>query len=132
MGEPFQWDSASLGLGIEAMDEQHRKLISLMNRLQDLSVSGESAGISTILKELYNFTIYHFREEEIYMESISYPDFEGHRYVHKDLLRRLEGYTVDFEKTGVLNQEIFDFLVLWLTAHIRMMDTRYSEFSREK
>ena len=60
----FPWDN-HFNTGIEVIDNQHRKLVIILNRLATM-VAYQSANdkLNDILDELIEYTIYHFQTEE--------------------------------------------------------------------
>ena len=131
----MEW-SEQFDLKVEQMNDQHRVLIRLMNDLYDLNdAQAAKSQISTALVKLGDASTRHFAEEEEYMESIGYPeqDFERHKLIHKDLLARYAGHVEEFEASdGTLSQEFFNFLRLWLAAHIKGIDMKYASFAHSK
>lgn len=64
MFEIFPWNP-QLETGIALIDEQHRVLVNLINRLAQQHVQGASeAEVQAILGELADYANYHFRTEE--------------------------------------------------------------------
>ncbi|MGD9718617.1 MAG: bacteriohemerythrin, partial [Sulfurimonadaceae bacterium] len=77
------WDN-NYKIGIDAIDQQHKKLFVLVNKLYDLEDEGD---FKQELKQiLYDFSDYmktHFKDEEAYMESIGYPALSEHKKYHE-------------------------------------------------
>ena len=67
------WDD-SFCVGIEGVDEQHRNLVEMINRL-DAAVSAgrDEMEINEILKGALDYTQYHFATEERLMEEAGRP-----------------------------------------------------------
>ena len=51
---------------------------------------------------------------------------DTHKIIHQQLLKQVQDYVADFKKTGALTDAFFKFLAVWLTSHIRGIDTKYS------
>ncbi len=78
----MEW-SENLSVGIKEIDEQHKKLVSQINALHDGMRSGQGKDtLEKTLGELADYSQYHFKTEEKYMEKFGYPDFEKHREEH--------------------------------------------------
>lgn len=124
------WD-ARFELGVEHMDDEHKGLIELMNKLFDLyeQRAGHATQCAALL-ELERRTIEHFAHEEAYQESIDYPGRVLHRRVHRSLLERLQGYRQEFQSSGELSDDFFTFLKLWLSGHIVGVDPKYAKHAR--
>lgn len=122
----FKWDKERLTTHVEAMDNEHIKLINIMNRLYERHEQKASKSeLSTIIRELASWTITHFEHEEKFFSTLEYSQANVHKKIHKDLIERLKGHQAEFEKSGVLSEDFFRFLKTWLTAHIVGIDTKY-------
>lgn len=68
-----QW-SEEYVIGIEKIDEQHKRLFEIANEayklLKDQFLIDKYDRIVAIIKELKDYTKYHFQYEEEYMKSI--------------------------------------------------------------
>lgn len=118
----------NLVLGVQAMDDQHRRLIASMHAIQELDANGaEPARLEQQLHQLGELTKQHFADEEAYMASIGYPDLKRHALIHADLLRNLGNYLTAFRSgNGRLPEGFLRFLVYWLSAHIQGIDRKYA------
>ena len=87
--EKVHWEE-SYEIGIKEIDDQHKKLFDLVNKLYDLE---DNANIKEEIREiLYAFreyTIIHFEDEEVYMNSIGYPQLEEHKFMHEHIIDSL-------------------------------------------
>lgn len=127
MSNFFEWDSAKYGLGVAEMDREHQALIGLMNKLYALcAAKAPTAELGRALQELARYTVKHFADEEAYMARIKFAEFDKHKSIHAELLRRVGEYVQRFESTGKLGPDFFSFLKLWLKAHICNIDTKYA------
>lgn len=121
-------------VGIESIDNDHKKLLSLINNLQTSSLyyTGEDFD-KQALDELLEYTKFHFAREEKLMEDNGYPDFQSHRRQHKHMtehvVKMVKEYQDDSEKTV---EDLLNFLKDWLINHINGSDKEYSGFLREK
>ena len=111
-------------VGIEMIDEEHRKLFEIAERTYQLLhndyLSDKYDNISDILQELKDYTIEHFRHEEEYMEKIQYKRMFTQKMQHRAFIQKLEEYSswnLDRSQDDVI-QDIFKFLTDWLTKHI--------------
>lgn len=129
----MEW-SSKLDIGVEKMNDEHKVLLDLMNRLFDQAGSKATKPVlKATITALGNATVAHFQDEERYMQSIGYPDFERHRFIHVDLLKKFAEFQAKFESgPGEVGNDFFSFLKLWLSAHIQGIDRNYGEFSKKK
>jgi hemerythrin-like metal-binding protein len=123
-----------LSVGIQSIDEDHKKLLTLINHLQTAIYypTGEDFERQA-LKELVDYTKYHFKREEDLMEQHGYPGFEGHRELHRKMITEVEGYLKSYETDpeGTV-ERLASFLKNWLIKHIQGTDQQYSPFLKEK
>jgi hemerythrin len=125
----FTW-SDDLSVGIQEIDEQHKELVLLLNRLHDAVVARHgSAACVEILNQLAEYTRVHFIVEESLMRILHYPDFEQHKGEHEALVEQVVALQ---QKLGsgqaAITFELLHFLKLWLTKHIAGSDRRYASF----
>jgi hemerythrin len=126
--------SEKYSVNIDKIDQQHKKLIDIINRLFDTMKQGKAKGvISEILVELQEYTVYHFTDEEYLLKKYHYPELDNHIKQHQffiDELSNLRGKMAS-GKLGI-GLEMMQFLSDWLTNHIRGNDKQYSGFLVEK
>jgi hemerythrin len=122
----FKW-SADYSVNIASLDDQHRELIAILNRLY-VAVSKLEGGqaIAGTLDSLTNYTEEHFALEEGLMQRANYPDFDAHQAEHQRFLAQLD----QFRKKHVLEDkpiyfEMLGFLKAWLKDHIQCVDRKY-------
>jgi len=85
----IQWKD-EYNVGIDSIDQQHRKLVNLINQLQtavDYSTGEEFE--REALDELVDYTLTHFGYEEGLMEKYGYPEFEPHKAQHKEMIAKV-------------------------------------------
>lgn len=126
-----EW-SNELSVGIEEIDEQHKVLVNLINRLFDETVvhqAGTSVVMEEILHELIEYTVIHFAVEESLFRIFHYPETETHIRHHDEL----KAQVLDIQKKvkqgeAAVNTELLMFLKRWLTNHILQEDKLYAPF----
>jgi hemerythrin len=122
-----EWSDA-LSVGIEEIDEQHRVLVGLVNRMhQAIHERHGSDVVKGILAELVDYTRIHFAVEESLMRILDYPGYEKHKLVHEELYNHVIQLQTKVEsgKTAI-GFELMHFLKNWLTKHIMEEDREYS------
>ena len=117
-------------VGVTEIDQQHRKLVNLINQLQtavDYSTGEEFE--REALDELVDYTKTHFSYEEDLMEQHGYPDFEPHRAQHQKMIKQVDEVLAEYavDKEAAMNDAL-DFLREWLIKHINGTDKEYSSF----
>ena len=119
---------------VSMIDQQHKKLIALLNDLFDgLREQKGKVVVERILGELVSYTEGHFSTEERLMKTNGYPEFAQHKIEHDALTKKV----VDFQReynAGRTNVpvELLHFLRDWLSNHILGTDKRYSAFFQAK
>jgi len=129
MSKFVEWSDA-LSVGIEEIDEQHRVLVELVNKMHDaIHQRHGSDVINSILKDLADYTRIHFAVEESLMRILNYQAYESHKEIHEELLAAV----VDLQEKVASGKksigfELMHFLKTWLTKHIMEEDMQYSGF----
>lgn len=125
----IKWSSEYV-IGIDKIDEQHKRLFEIANQAYDLLKDEFSIDkydkIVVIIKELQDYTKYHFKFEEDYMASIGYRKFFSQKVAHDDFIKKI--YSIDLKKIDS-NQDkaiinLLDFVVEWIGAHIKEEDSQ--------
>ncbi|MFZ4713133.1 MAG: bacteriohemerythrin [Bacteriovoracaceae bacterium] len=121
----MDWNE-KLDIGVEEMNCEHKMLLQIMNKLYDDFLGSASYDV---LKEnldlLKEKTIEHFQHEEAYMEKINFEGLPGHKFIHKSLLEKFLVFYQEFVTLKKLSEDFFQFLKIWLSAHIQGIDCKY-------
>ena len=123
-----------LVFGIDAIDDQHKKLVSLINQLHKaMKMKKGNQQSGEILKQLADYTVYHFGFEEELFEKYSYPKTTEHIKTHKELIDKVSDFKSQFEEgKAALTLDLMDFLTDWLNTHIMKTDKEYVHFLKDK
>jgi hemerythrin len=131
----IRWDD-SLSIGIELIDEQHKKWLEHLDNVSTAIESQQGLGqIAKTLGFLDDYTRFHFSTEEKHMTENDYPGLKGHRAKHEELKGTLANLIQDFEEEGAthtLADSINTFLGNWLVNHIQQVDQQFGAFVKEK
>ncbi|WP_129599585.1 bacteriohemerythrin [Anaerophilus nitritogenes] len=133
----FEWrDEYSCEVG--EIDHQHRTLLQIGSKLYSILTLKDSEDrydeIMEVLKELKNYTIYHFDYEEKLMEQYGYEDIKTHKRQHKSFVNKviqLENQDIE-EKQKKITLEMITFIADWIENHILVTDQKYKEFFHTK
>ncbi|MDH5473956.1 MAG: bacteriohemerythrin [Gammaproteobacteria bacterium] len=123
------WDNA-LSVDVDEIDDDHRKLVELFNRLNHALENGDATNyVEAVLEELISCTIWHFRHEERLMLNYGYDGFEEHKAEHQSLIETANKMRNMFLQQGrqALSDEI-EPLEHWLTGHILSTDMELGSF----
>jgi len=121
--------SNMLSTGISEQDNQHKKLIDLINQLNDAMQAGHGADVlGKVLNELVNYTVYHFGYEEKLMAQHKYEDTPAHKAEHAKFVQTAGDLKKKFDSgNAVITVEIMNFLRDWLTSHIMKTDKKLGQ-----
>ena len=131
MARFIEWDS-KYDVGIEAVDKQHRHLVDLMNDLYDACI-GERLELDQkfkdVMKELVDYVMVHFKDEEKIMEAIKYTNLKEHKQTHegfiKEMLSSVSAYT---NGKQLVPNSFVRFLRDWLFNHILIDDKEWARY----
>lgn len=116
--------------GVPVVDDQHKKLIELINELYEAQKKGQGQlVIRDILDKLIDYTQIHFTSEEQLFENTAYPQIEDHKKEHAYFAGRINEFKSD-QKSGniILSLKTIDFLKDWTINHILGTDKEYTPY----
>lgn len=128
-----EW-SQELSVNIEEVDDQHKKLVGILNELHEAMSSGRGREtLQGILGGLAEYTVYHFGTEEDLFEAHDYPATALHKAQHADFVERVSGFKERFGKgDGSLSIDVLNFVADWLKEHIQGSDREFGAFVNER
>jgi hemerythrin-like metal-binding protein len=131
-----KWNN-NLSVGVDVIDNDHKKLFSLLRQIKEFIDSGKTPPIKAIeklLSDLYAHTDLHFNREETLMKACGYPHYENHRHVHNMIRTQVKYYLDSYQDSKAsLNLELLlGFMETWLIDHIGGMDKSYSTWMMDK
>jgi len=131
--EFIAWND-SMSVGVKTFDEEHKQLITLINKLNhSLTVGATQKTMYNILINLVKYTVIHFQHEEEYMALYDYPASAQHKKEHEDLKKQVTDFKDRLDSgKGAFSIELLIFLRDWLTKHILGSDMAYKDFFRSK
>ncbi len=123
------WDKL-FSVGVDEIDEDHRKLIHLFNILnQSITEEEPKEYLAATLEELINCTVWHFSHEERLMLKYRYQEYAEHKAEHQELIqsaKELQQKILQADKPFA--DEHIQFLERWLTEHILTADGRLGSY----
>ena len=121
-------------IGIEEIDNEHRRLFHMINEAIDLSK--ENMDVSAITKNLLpglkDYAATHFAHEEAYMERIHDPELPIQKKEPEDFTKTVNSFSLDTsspEATKKSFDELLTYLVRWLYRHILSSDIMIGKMS---
>ena len=122
-------------VGIAVIDDDHRKLLNLINQFQTAVFyrTGEQFE-DEAFAALIEYTQTHFEREEQLMSENGYPDFEAHQAEHRKMIDLVEARMAEHSKQGRQKamEAMATYLRDWLINHINGTDQAYAGFLHEK
>lgn len=129
----IKWDD-SFSVNVAKIDQQHQKLILMINELHDAMKQGKGKEVlGKIVNGLISYTATHFKTEEDYFNQFGYPETDSHKKEHIAFVQKVSEFKDGFEKGKLsLSIEVMNFLSDWLQNHIKGTDKKYSQFFNGK
>jgi len=124
----IQWNDA-LSVKIDKFDDQHKKLVGLINELHTAMSQGKGKEIiSHAINAMIDYTRTHFKDEEAFMKMHNYPELNAQQKAHAQFVDKVLDFKKQYE-TGVLTTtvQLFSFLNTWLIEHIKKSDAKYGQ-----
>ena len=133
---PIIWDDL-YNTGIKEIDEQHKKLISLLSKFLDFVKDEkdfkESKKLKTVLSELIDYTNYHFQTEEKYFADFKYEDTAEHIEKHHEFRGKIMKISQEYYNNELeTSYDLIEFLEDWFIDHINGTDKRYVGLLKDK
>ncbi len=135
----FKWSGAvmaiinwndSLSVGVVEIDNQHKKLVSMLNDLSDaMKARKGNEVLGKIIADLLAYTKTHFAAEEKYFIKFGYPDTAEHKKEHAGFIQEITKFKADFDSGKIsVSIDVMKFLSAWLQKHIKGTDQKYTKF----
>ncbi len=121
-------------LHVKTIDETHRELVKLINRLVNLINKNECPGS---MSEIF-FALIHYAErflirEEIFLRDLKYPHLGQHMEKHRFFIDKIKSFQEKFSIGDPhVCMELYDFLMEWFNEHVLKYDIETITFLKEK
>ncbi|MDT4292215.1 hemerythrin family protein [Methylomonas sp. MO1] len=120
----FVWENHYL-LGNEKVDQQHKELFRLANRLL---ASKDIHALTENIMLLYHHVREHFQAEEVFMKQNGYPEYQHHVQTHNLMLEKLVEFSNDINQQQQLEAlDVPGFMHDWI-AHIVAEDAAINAY----
>jgi hemerythrin len=126
--------SDDLSVNIKEIDEQHKKLIGMINKLHTAMQENKGRDVQkAVIREMATYAAAHFSTEEKYMEQFKYAGAFAHKAEHGKFTAKAAELQERVDSAGfVLTMEVLNFLKTWLQDHILGTDKKYSKFFNDR
>lgn len=135
MIQKYEWDDKYL-LGIDEIDEQHKKLIAIANELYTILTGSEenyAKEMEKTLKNIVDYTVYHFSHEENFMMKYGYAGSEIHKTAHAGFVQevnfQIKKLSASDRQSG---EKFYSFIGNWILTHIAKADKVWAGFVKAK
>jgi hemerythrin len=127
----YKW-TPDLALGNANVDKDHQLLFEMLNQFYDgLVGQGPRLTMLFLIKRMIDYANVHFKNEEILMSQINYPEIEDHIAKHHEFAQKaLEYYTKVKDGKLLLTIEVTNYIKDWLTRHIKGDDAKVVIFAK--
>ncbi len=121
-------------VGVKQMDEQHKKLLGMINRLiEEQHTLTDPETIAELLTEMTDYAQTHFRAEEYLMAEYGYDQKSRQEEQHQKFIDKTISFCSASDMgPNILSVALLDYLGTWLVGHILKEDMKYKEFFRSK
>jgi hemerythrin-like metal-binding protein len=125
--EFMTWTS-DLSVGVAVLDDDHKKLIGIINQLHfGITAGHDKEVLGAVLGQLVNYTKFHFAREEEMLLAAGYQAMPSHLTEHEKFIRQISNVQARLKSSSaaMLDLELMDFLRDWLFSHILVSDKKY-------
>ena len=120
-----------MSVGQKQFDDDHQKLLGLVNDLFDAITEGRGKeALSPILSDLVKYTEEHFRREEQFLLHRGFPGLRDHHLAHAEFAQKVRAMREQWSvnRDTVLMYSVLTEMRSWLTEHIMKEDKEYAAF----
>lgn len=125
----IKWTN-SFAVGIETLDNHHKKLFDIINELHEAMMTGKSQNkMKELITKLKEYTLFHFNEEEKVLAKAGYEELKDQKQAHKEFIEKIlsiEKKIIDDQRAPV-SIETSIYLNRWLQDHIKGKDKKYAD-----
>jgi len=130
----IKW-SDNFSCGSIAIDEQHKKLIDLIDTLVSIVKSNrfELSNLLEVVTEMDDYIKEHFAYEEYLMDKYQYPERDNHVSQHNRFREKIQGLNIfNVDNSADFYNDFLVFTVDWLSLHIMKTDKKLGAYLSDK
>lgn len=132
-----------MNLGIDLIDEQHRKLLDLINNIMfSIEKNNQIDDFEEIIEKTIAYTKYHFATEENLLREygLEIKEIENHRKEHQEFLNKATKIYTDLQNDKSIKYDygieiltnLYNYLTTWLVHHIITKDKKIFKIAMGK
>jgi len=121
----------SYSVGFTPMDDQHKKLVDIINSLLWSCRGGNSVSKTDSMlsfSKASEYALTHFRAEEEYMKKAAFPDIDSHKKEHEKFLAEVKSAFKKYQESDSAPIDLAIYLKKWLLNHIAVIDKKYTPY----
>jgi len=123
-------------IGVPLIDQQHEELFKRVSAFigivqNKMNWEEKLESVKETMAFMQEYVVFHFDDEEVYQESINYPNLESHKLEHKKFKQAVENYAVRLDTEGYSEELVQEFsgrLMAWLIMHVGSVDQKIGEY----
>lgn len=126
-------------VGYKRIDDQHLKLIEIINDLHNCTDNQNSEDEYLIeefkkaLRKTVDYVAYHFSCEEKIMRAIKYDKIMDHSSYHREFTQTIYDYVMSYENGSLTAiNDLVKYLKDWFLNHILVTDKKFVAEIKEK
>lgn len=127
----MKWDD-SFAIGIEAIDNQHRKIFEHLLALENSVIKRDPWHILRFfVAQLSEYMQFHLAVEEALLEIVGYPDRSAHGDSHAKLVAQIASLEEKL-KTNATGESLVGFFEDWFIRHVLSSDRDYAAYVKRE
>ena len=127
----MKWDG-SFAIGIEAIDEQHKKIFERLLAIENSVAKRDPWHIlHFLLSQLAESMKFHLAVEEALLEITRYPEWQEHRDAHAKIMELMAELEDKLEHNAP-GENLVGFFEHWFVRHVLANDREYARYMKEK
>jgi methyl-accepting chemotaxis protein len=128
-GEPLIHWTEAMDNAIEEMDEQHRKIVQMVDQLYiGLRTDKPKKEIKELLKMLVDYTAWHFSSEERYFQEFEFANATAHKKEHDAFMAHIDSFRKKYQAGKIkFYDDVMRYNKTWIEEHFATADKQYEE-----
>ncbi len=113
--------------GNALIDDGHKELFEILNKaFKEVDDEKREQKIKDVLNHLYYFMKSYFKEEELYMKEISYPDYQTHIELHNEIIAHCNELVLEVNRMedSIFEKELAKLIDIILVEHMLKEDSK--------
>ncbi len=126
----ISWNDSYL-IGIQEIDVEHKKLVSIINELYDvlyLDFGEYNKRKDSLFNKVLDYTVYHFEHEERLMYFFGYTGYDLHKVQHQAFISEINLFIRELDTKSFDDvTRYYSYLLQWVLNHVSKSDKVWAE-----